>query len=587
MNTKIIKKIYFLISKVDEKHKSKLRLRIFFIFLFATSISEMVSIYATFPFLAILLNPDILVNSESVKLISSLFDIRSLREMQITFTIIFILSVAIAGMMRIFFVRYSTNLSFKIGEEIGEMVFTSIIKRPYEYHVSTNSSETLNTIIVKVNELVYGLIFPSIVIVSAAVMIIIITTSLVIIDPTVAISTLVIFGLTYLIISIFTKTKLINNSHDMTYEYTKLAKLTQESLGSIKDIILGNTYDVYIAEFNNINSKLRRSQASNMYISQSPRIVIESLVFIIIAIFAIMVTKQQGELILLLPILGIMMIGAQKLLPLLHQIYASWSTINSNLKNVNDIVELLKYKKTVKTQTDKCKNDFFHDYFELRDITIQFDKSNTKIIDKLDLKILKGNRIGIIGESGSGKSSLLNVIMGLIHPKQGGIFVDGNKLQKQDLKDWSNIISYVPQSVYLTDGTILNNIAFGVKDVNIDKSKIISIAKELKLHSKIETLQNKYHSVAGENGIFFSGGERQRIAIARALYRESQIIIFDEPTSALDKYSEAVIMDLIYSLSKNLTIIIVSHNIETLKNCNHVYQLLDKKLCRVKLNETD
>jgi ATP-binding cassette subfamily B protein len=284
-----------------------------------------------------------------------------------------------------------------------------------------------------------------------------------------------------------------------------------------------------------------------------------------------------------IPILGVLAIGAQRMLPILQQGFIAWSTIKGSSASINDTLELL--EQSVQTNLEKEVISFNSEIY-LKNISFQYTKEGPGIINNLELKINKGARIGFIGETGCGKSTLLDIIMGLVSPSLGQILIDGIPLSEKNVSSWHKNIAHVPQSIFLSDSSISENIAFGIPKDQIDLNKVILAAKNAQLDDIINTWENKYNTIVGERGVRLSGGQRQRIGIARALYKNAKVLIFDEATSALDNYTEESVMSTIDLLNNNFTIIMVAHRISTLKNCDQIVELCFGKINRVlKYNE--
>lgn len=267
---------------------------------------------------------------------------------------------------------------------------------------------------------------------------------------------------------------------------------------------------------------------------------------------------------------GAFALGAQKMLPAAQQIYGSWVYIQSGTKSLDDVLALLKQKIPLSDPDILSEDLSFERSIVLSNISFRYDESLKWVISDLSFSIAKGERIGIIGPTGCGKSTLLDILMGLLIPASGSITVDGHPITTLNLNAWRNLIAHVPQYIYLSDASIAENIAFGFASGAINMDAVIRAAKLAQIHEVVEGLPEKYQSLVGERGVKLSGGQRQRIGLARALYRDSQVIIFDEATSALDDITEAAVMDSVMQLDREITIVIVAHRTSTLRECDSI-----------------
>jgi len=292
---------------------------------------------------------------------------------------------------------------------------------------------------------------------------------------------------------------------------------------------------------------------------------------ILIAILAYLLGKSDDGLKTALPILGSMALGAQRLLPVLQQAYGSFTAILGAQGSLVDTLSLLDQP----LPTDNLVEDKIelNDCLSINNLSFKYGKDLPYILQNLNFQIKKGSKVGIIGSTGSGKSTLLDLIMGLLLPTNGYISIDGNRLNFESIRAWQNNISHVPQTIFLADSSIMENIAFGVPKDEIDFERITITAQKAKIHNDIISWEDGYNTQVGERGVRLSGGQRQRIGIARALYKQANFIVFDEATSALDDQTEKGVMDAIESLDKSLTIIIVAHRLTTLQNCDKIIEV--------------
>jgi ATP-binding cassette subfamily B protein len=294
----------------------------------------------------------------------------------------------------------------------------------------------------------------------------------------------------------------------------------------------------------------------------------------LIAILAYSLAIKPEGLSTAIPILGALALGAQRILPILQQAYASYTYMKGGEASLIDTLELLDQElpKFLSVENSNVLVTF-KDKIELKNITFKYNLNQKAILHEFNLKIPKGSRVGIIGKTGSGKSTLLDLIMGLIQPTHGQLLIDNVSIDENNYRQWQGHIAHVPQSIYLSDASISENIAFGVPRIDIDFDRVVLASQKAQIDNVIETWDNKYDTIVGERGVRLSGGQRQRIGIARALYKNADVIIFDEATSALDNETEKEVMDSIRLLGDKLTILIVAHRLSTLKECDFIIEL--------------
>ena len=299
----------------------------------------------------------------------------------------------------------------------------------------------------------------------------------------------------------------------------------------------------------------------------------ETLGIILIAYFAYTVTQESDGVTEIIPLLGVFAIAAQRLLPIMQQAYSSWSAILGNHASLLDTLDLLDQKLPNFVKNLNNSPLKFEQEISLNQLFFRYNEKAPWVIQNLELKIDKGSKIGFVGTTGSGKSTLLDIIMGLLSPTTGFLKIDGVPITPENQRFWHSHIAHVPQTIFLSDGTIEENIAFGVPKKLIDHDRVVQSARKAQIAHNIDSWSNRYQTIVGERGIRLSGGQRQRIGIARALYKEADVIILDEATSALDNETEEAIMSAIDKLSPHITVLIIAHRISTLRNCSHIVKL--------------
>jgi len=537
---------------------------------------EIISIGSVLPFLSALLNPNFLDQNFFGFQVKELFGGKSREEIISLILIAFVGIIIFSSIFKTLLLWFTTKFNANIGTDIANKVFIKLIDYPYEEYIQQSSDKLISDIANKVTAVIFSVIFPTLLFLSTLIQIVGIIVLLLFVN-TLLVSYIILFFLVfYLITFVFVKKKLFENSKIIADEESILIKYIQEGLGGKREITINNLHSFFINKFKNSNQLLRVAQSKNNFLGILPRYVIEALAITIIAftfyflLFNNVSEKPQGEV---LALIGLLALAGQKLLPLTQQTYTSLSRVMGSRESLKSIVDILNLKFEKKSYKNNVgKNLTFIEKISLKDITYEYEK-NKKIILNLNLDIKKGNKIGIIGKTGSGKSTLIDIIMGLIEPTSGEIRIDNHIIDKDSLDSWQKHVAHVPQNIFLNDDTITNNVAYGINPKLINRELVKKSIKDADLFEYVSKLKRGLDTVIGERGIKLSGGQKQRLAIARALYKQASVIVFDEATSALDIETESNVMNVVKNFSKDITIIIVAHRLESLKFCDTLYEI--------------
>lgn len=538
-----------------------------------SSFMEVISIGSVLPFLGVLTAPERIFLHPAAQTFILAFGLTSADQLLFPVTVIFCCFAIIAAIVRLLLLWVSTRLSFAIGADLSIKIYRKTLYQPYSIHCERNSSEVINGVSNKTNIVINAVIVPALTLFNSAIMLVTILLALFIVLPGVSLTVFGGFGFIYLIIIVLTRKKLLFNSNKIANESTLVLKALQEGLGGIRDVLISGTQEFYCKIYRKSDLNLRRAQADNLFIGSFPKHGIESLGLVLIAVVAYFLTQGANSIGSAIPTLGAVALGAQRLLPVLQQLYNSWSAILGSQSSLDDTLKLLDQPLPQHLFNVKGAHLTFKNTLSLKKINFRYNDNSPFLFKEFNLTIKKGSRIGFIGETGSGKSTLLDIIMGIQKPFQGTLEIDGEVINSSNIVSWQKNIAHVPQVIYLADISIAENIAFGVPIEQIDFERVILAAEQAQIADTISTWPDKYHTVVGERGVRLSGGQRQRIGIARALYKQADIIVFDEATSALDSATEKVVMNAINNLSSNLTLIIVAHRITTLEGCDTIVKL--------------
>tara|TARA_R110002167_G_scaffold3623_4_gene17658 strand:+ start:19071 stop:20774 length:1704 start_codon:yes stop_codon:yes gene_type:complete len=548
-----------------------------FLLTLAAAISEMATISAVVPFLTVISSPETLFEVEFTRRILMAFNIDAVDELTYLATIFFIISAICAGVTRYALMWSQTVVSYAIGSDIAAEMYRRTLYQSYEVHLSRNSSEVLAAINIKVKDVVNQIIGPCITLTSSSILLLLLSGLLFLINPNVAAITFFVFGMVYVVIARSVKKSLVRHGKIMSSMQSKVVKNIQEGLNGIRDVLLTGAQNLYIESFRMSDVARRDATAKIIVISQAPRFVIESGGMVFIALIAYFLIEVRSETTTVLPLLGALALGAQRMLPLLQQAYWSYSQIHGGGSSLRDVIELLDQPTIEKDESTSVEMTFGRT-IEFSNIAFSYAGNSTEVLKSINLCIAKGNCIGVIGSTGSGKSTLIDILMGLIKPSSGALLVDDDEVTEEKLVAWQKKIAHVPQSIYLADTTIRQNIAFGIPPDDIDFENVMAAAKLAHIDDVITALENGYETRVGERGIRLSGGQLQRIGIARALYRNAEVLVLDEATSALDQKTEKHIMDCISKLPSSLTVIMIAHRITSLINCDLIIKLENGKI---------
>ncbi len=562
------KKLWVYLSK-----RRKKQFWLIAILMIIASVAEILSIGAVLPFLGALTDPEFLYQHQLMQSLISFFKIESSDQLLLPLTLLFISVALLAGIVRLTLLYVVVRFSYATGADLSIDIYRRTLYQEYTTHLSRNSSEVINGIINKTSIIISGVINPTLTLISSFIIMTVIITTLFTIDGTVASIASIGFGSLYWIVIRYTRQQLKGNSHCIAERSTQMIKTLQEGLGGIRDVLIDGTQQFFCQQYRSADLPLRRASGNNAFIGQSPRYIMESIGIILISGIAYTMQMQEGEIKSTIPILGALALGAQRLLPVLQQAYSSYTLIKGSESSFNDILDLLNQPLPNHAIQAQLTPISFSKEISLKNLSFRYAPNTPWVLKDINLTITKGSRIGFMGVTGSGKSTLLDIIMSLLSPTKGEVIIDSQPINVENHTTWQSHIAHVPQTIYLSDGTIKENIAFGIPKEEINYDRIKEVARQAKIDQLIKGWPDGYDTVVGERGVRLSGGQRQRIGIARALYKRADVLIFDEATSALDSKTEQSVMKAIEGLEKELTILIIAHRLTTLKGCDQIVEI--------------
>jgi ATP-binding cassette, subfamily B, bacterial PglK len=573
------KKIY---NILDNKEKKKFIFLILFLFLVA--IIEVIGIASIMPFIAVVSNPQIIHENKFLFFMYNFFKVTSVNNFLIILGIFIFTVILMSNVIKLSALYFQLNFIQINLYKISKSLFIKYLHEPYSFFLNQNTSILGKDILSESSQYAHNVLGPFTQIISKGILIFFVLLLLLLVDPILAVIIISVLGGTYLVLYFIIQNKLYLLGKERFESNAIRFKISSETFGGIKEIkVLGRekffadyfSHHARKIEFNNIKSGL---------IGAFPIYFMEVLAFgglVIIILYFLLMSRDVS---LALPIIVLYAFAGYRMMPALQGIFSSISLLRFNLKVLDYMYDELSVVPNDCHAVDNCVNKStlsLHKQVELQSVTFFYPGTNVPVIDDLSMIIPKSSYIGLVGATGSGKTTLVDIILGLFIPQKGSIVIDGKMLAMQMIPNWQRNIGYVPQSIFLTDDSLINNIAFGVPTKEVDFDMVERAAKLANIHDFIvKELPYGYTTIVGERGVRLSGGQRQRIGIARALYRDPELLIMDEATSALDGITEDLVIKSLRDLAGNKTIITIAHRLTTLKECDNIY-ILDKGKCIV------
>ena len=566
-------KIMAILSKHDRR-----QLYILFIIMLAMGALEFIGIGAIMPFMAAVSNMDGILEQQQLRYIYDFFGFAS-KETFVIFLGSTVLALLIAR--NIFFALSDwliSRFSFMWRHHLSERLLFKYLMQPYAFFLSNNTLELKRNATNEITRLVDGVIVPGIHLLTKIIIAFFIVSLLVVVDPLVALLVAVTFGGSYAVLYglVFrTLNRLSQQAHDTRRAQFKLAG---ESFEGIKELKLSGTENYFIKNYSKLSHKNAVIEIASRSISQLPRYAIETMAVSIIMVFVLYLVGTGGDVSSWMPILAVYVIAGYRMLPALQEIFSGLTTIRYNLITLDSLHADFTGLKTATPQQPDLPDSKsgFRRFRTIRfnDINFRYPQGSDNAIHEMNLVIDRNTTVGLVGPTGSGKTTVVDTILGLLQPASGELVVNDRVVTRDNVRNWQQCIGYVPQHIYLFDDTIAKNIAFGVADEEIDRVALERATRIANVHDYIvNELPNGYDTIVGQRGLRLSGGQQQRIGIARALYHKPDLLVLDEATNALDNVTEHVVMDAIRLMSHKLTIIMIAHRLNTVKNCDVIHYI--------------
>ena len=526
--------------------------------------AELITIGSLIPFVDLMIEPKRLFNYSLLENLFTFYEMDDLEDVMIFMTIIFVFLIIFSTLIRILIAYFTIIVVHGIGHDLSVNIFKNTIYQPYKFHIDNNTSKTITNLSrggasIGILHLIVQSFVSLVLSISIIFMLLYLDLKLTIIGGSILVSF-------YIMISLFFRRKLFLNSFQISQHEESRVKNIQESIGGIRETIIGNMYNLFLNNFRKIDWAMNKAQIKNSVISIIPSHLIMMIAMTSLTLLIFYKSFGDGSLVDSLPIIGGLILGAQKLIPQLQIVYSSWTKAQGNYKIIEEVLIVLnKFKFNIKSKSPLITKMPFNKEIRVKSLSFKHQNSKKNIFENVSFLIKKNQIIGISGSTGCGKSTLLDCVIGLLKPTKGSILIDNIKLDNSNIKNWQKNISHVPQFIYLADLSVQENITFGLDHSKVDRKKLIESCKIAEIYNFIKSKRDGFNYIVGEKGGRLSGGQRQRIGIARALYLEKELLILDESTNALDDSIEKKILNNLKKFRKDTTIIHITHKKNLIK----------------------
>lgn len=567
-----LKQLWQILSPLDKR-------KVFYVLVLVMGMAfiESAGVVSIMPFLAVLSNHEVVESNHYLK---RLYDFTGASNKQNFILYLGFLSLTIVICSTAFKIltQYAVNRFASLQRHYFSTRLLKIyLQQNYEFFIQRNSATLVKNILSEVEQLIWTMILPALTLMSYGIVLLSMVGILLLYDPLMAIATAFVLGLFYSSIYMLVRKKLTQIGQEFTQANKERYQTCQEALAGIKDVIINNAKQGYIDQFEQSSRVFARHIATRDTLGQVPLNIIETVGYGCLIGLAMILAVSGKDVSHIFPVLGLYGFAAYRMLPAAQNIYRSISQIKFSEQVLSVLqpefaLEIHEYRNIEKTNSHDLKFEYL---IQLENISFVYpNRAEQPILNHFSLEIKKNSSLGIVGKSGSGKSTLMDIMLGLLTPHRGQVLVDGIVLSKHNIMSWRDLVGYVPQSIYLADKSIAENIAFGIPLGQIDFEQVEFVAKQAQIHDFIKNqLPLGYNTLVGERGVILSGGQRQRIGIARALYKKPQVLFMDEATSALDAETEQAVNEAIQRLNGKMTMVIIAHRESAVEKCNMIIQL--------------
>ena len=566
-------------------NSQKKYLIVIFILVLINILVETLSLGLILPIVALLIDYERLISYEVISNLIIFFDLSTQNKIILYGLVLLVLVYLLKNLFLALFSYIQADFVFKINLSVSNQLFSFYLNQPFLFHLNKNSAELIRNVSSESSRLVDTIKALMNLIIEALVLVFILAL-LIYVEPFAATLTFLIISISGLIFNLISRKPILNLGKQRLIYTSEVLKNLLQGLNSIKETLIMWKQQSFLNEFYFSQSMVLKATKNHSFITSLPRLFFEMIALIGLTAMIMIMLNSGQKINNILPTLSLFAVAALRILPGVHKIIHSIQVIQYTKPSLeiifnefkNNNVSLVEIKS--KTFYEKLNNNINFSNFKkitLENVSFHYPSSKKNILNNINIEINRNTSIGIIGESGSGKSTFVDIFLGLLKPQKGNFFIDDNKIQ-ENLKSWQTNIGYVPQFVFLSDDTIRGNIAFGVSENEIDDNKINRCLKIAQLDNFVNDLPNGTYTSIGENGARLSGGQRQRIGIARSLYNNPEVLVFDESTSSLDSKTERNFIEVVRELQKEKTIIIVSHRLTSVKYCNIILKIDNGKI---------
>jgi ABC-type multidrug transport system fused ATPase/permease subunit len=571
----IIKKTLNLLTRKEQR-----QLYLLFGAMTGSALFEVMGIVFIVPFLSLITNTDLIYSNRYLNWFYVNLNFQNTNSFLI-FVGFFLLIILVISNLLIILSRWGLfHFSWMRNYTLSRRLLAKYLSQPYIFYLNKNTSELGKNVLAEVQQVIMWVFIPLLKMLSRGIVILFTLVVLIVFEPLLALSAIVILGGVYALFYRIVRNKLRNIGKRRLSTNTERFKTVNECFGDIKQLKLLGCEDVFLMRYSNPSLKFSKYNTMNQVIGEVPRYIIEVVAFgsiIIIILFLLITARQFNDI---LPLVGLFVLSAYKIMPSLQEIFRSITQIRFTQPTLNALYRDMGHSENIKNKPTnnkkKTRSINFSNNLELENITFYYPGDSSPVIENLNLKIDINTSVAFIGETGVGKTTIADIILGLLRPDEGRLIVDGVEITDDNISGWQKNLGYIPQEIFLQDDTIKRNIAFGVADENINIKNVEYAAKIANIDDFIvNKLPDKYETYIGDRGVRLSGGQRQRIGIARALYHNPEVLVLDEATSALDSSTEKAVFNAINNIAKTKTLIIIAHRLTTVINCDLIY-LLDK-----------
>lgn len=570
---RLIREFYSLLTP-----EQKRRLKWLQVLVVLMAFAEIAGVVLIGPFMSIATNSGHIQSHRIIGAVYRLGGFGSTNEFLIYLGVAVLVILILAAAFSIFTVWRLFIYGARVGAEISERLYNHYLYQSWLFHAGGSSSNLTKQVAQESNRLTDSILIPLMQLNAKLALAAVMVGAIVFYNPLVAVVGVMIFALAYVALYFTVRRSLIRNGKLISTAAYRRFRLMAEGFGGIKDVLVLGRQRVFMDRFEAATHEFAHAKGSTQALGQAPRYFIETIAYgSVIFLVLYLITTYNGNAGAILPVLSFYALVGFKMLPALQASYQAISKIRSNLAAFEAVREDLKEsEKTLDFSFDgTTSNDKLNvkKVVALEDVTFTYPGKSVPTLKNVSIDVPQHQTVGLVGATGSGKSTAIDLFLALLEPQEGALTVDDVRIDKHTRREWQNNVGYVPQDIFLADGSIRENIAFGIAPQDIDESKVRHAAHLAHLEELLNQLSHGFDTRVGERGVQLSGGQKQRIGIARALYDDAEVLVFDEATSALDGITEKRIMDAIYEFAGTKTILMIAHRLSTVRRCDRIYLL--------------